>query len=299
MISLVVPTYNRSDALRLSIPTFYCQKYLREIIFVDDCSTDNSYDIIHSFAAKYRHVSVKCIRNNIRQGVVFSRIIGYRQSKSEFVLFCDDDVLLESNYTEVCLNLIKANTAIGIVTGQLILQVDNNSFEESLYIFKNNFKVKEYFNFSSFCFRIDVKIDDEQIVPLSHSIMLTKKEYLLNIGFDTYYSGGTSYREESDFQASLLAKGLKTVITNKTHCLHLNKRTFNAGGNRMGKFASTYWAIKYSVYFINKHFLTYRKFYPDKISNSKNFLVLKLILTQISINLVKPLIHNIIPKCLN
>lgn len=288
-ISLVIPTYNRAFALELTVQSFYKQKHLKEIIFVDDCSNDQTKELIAKIANKHDEVQTLYLRNSKRKGVVNSRIYGYNKAQSKYVLFCDDDVVLAENYSEICRRLIEEYEDVGVVTGRLVIQESDEPIEDAIKKFQNNQNFDEYFNFSSFCFRINGKLQDNSEVPLSHSIMLTKREYLLQDGFDPFYSRGNSYREESDYQANLLHKGLKTIVSNKTYCMHLNKKKISYGGNRLNVIQSLYWNIYFSNYFFSKHFSTYRLKYPNQVSKSKIILILKVSLYQLLILVIKPI----------
>ena len=57
-LSVVIPNYNNSKFLSKCIESIIEQSYegLLEIIIVDDCSTDNSKEIIENYARQYNKI---------------------------------------------------------------------------------------------------------------------------------------------------------------------------------------------------------------------------------------------------
>ena len=63
MISLIVPTRNRAFTLKKVAQSFFKQKKVDEIIFVNDGGSDNTKQIIYKINLKYPQVKVKYIKN--------------------------------------------------------------------------------------------------------------------------------------------------------------------------------------------------------------------------------------------
>ena len=50
LVSVIIPTYNSAKFLKRAIESVLQQTYSKlELIIVDDCSTDNSYEVIKYF----------------------------------------------------------------------------------------------------------------------------------------------------------------------------------------------------------------------------------------------------------
>ena len=76
-----------------------------EIVVVDDCSTDNSRDILNKYSEKYSFI--KLIFNETNQGVGRNRDIGIRASKGNFITTLDsDDYYIDENKLKKELDLI-------------------------------------------------------------------------------------------------------------------------------------------------------------------------------------------------
>lgn len=278
--TIIIATYNRAYTLKQVVNSFYNQKYVNEIIFVDDCSTDDTEEFLSSLMDIYPNICTKCIKHNVRRGQVHSRISGYLQATNDYILFCDDDEFLEENYVEVCYKILVSNDSYGAVSGRRVYRYGYSELKDSIQYFYNNLKSKEYFDFSKFCFNYDAQTTDLMEVPLTNSIILTRKELLVKLNLDTKYSRGNGYREESDYQANLIKNGYKIILTNKAHSIHLDLNEVKKGGQRMNRIKRLYWNTYFSNYFIDKYYRVYKTKYPDKVPNSIMLLKLKMSYSQ-------------------
>lgn len=99
LVSVIVPVYNAAPWLERCMRSLLEQTHPAvEYIFVDDCGTDNSIDIIKGMAAKYssRTASVKIIRNERNLGAGLSRLHGVTEARGTYVTFVDADDWVEA-----------------------------------------------------------------------------------------------------------------------------------------------------------------------------------------------------------
>ena len=92
-LSVVLPNFNHAQHLPASLAAILSQSLpALEIIVIDDCSTDNSVEVIQSFAAK--HSTIRFIRNEVNQGVVWNMNHGLKLARGDYVVFpaADDQV---------------------------------------------------------------------------------------------------------------------------------------------------------------------------------------------------------------
>ena len=86
LITVGIITYNASETVNKAIQSALSQSWRSiEIIIIDDCSTDDTFKKINSFAINNRKISV--FRNNNNYGVGFSRNRVIKEAKGEFVVF--------------------------------------------------------------------------------------------------------------------------------------------------------------------------------------------------------------------
>lgn len=100
MVSVIIPNYNHALYLEQRIETVLSQTYRNfEVIILDDCSTDNSRDIIE----KYRgHEKVTTILNNtVNSGNSFTQWDkGIQVSEGNFIWIAESDDFCEPSFLE-------------------------------------------------------------------------------------------------------------------------------------------------------------------------------------------------------
>ena len=108
LISVIIPVYNNEKWFDRCIKSIINQTYSNlEILIINDCSSDNVEDII----LKYKDLDNRIIyfKNVKNEGVGYSRNIGIKESRGEYIYFLDSDDYLEKDALEVLLNTIKPN----------------------------------------------------------------------------------------------------------------------------------------------------------------------------------------------
>ncbi|ADI75105.1 glycosyl transferase family 2 (plasmid) [Methanohalobium evestigatum Z-7303] len=89
-VSVIIPTYNRSQTVSKTIKSVLNQTYQDfEIIIVDDNSSDNTEFIIKSFS--HFDSRVKYIKHNKNKGAPEARNTGIKNSKGDYIALLDDD----------------------------------------------------------------------------------------------------------------------------------------------------------------------------------------------------------------
>ena len=85
-ISVIIPTYNRQATLERAIVSVLEQTYLnRELIVIDDGSTDDTQRIINKYQNKIRYFS------KLHGGVSAARNLGLEKSEGAWIAFLDSD----------------------------------------------------------------------------------------------------------------------------------------------------------------------------------------------------------------
>ena len=87
-ISIVVPLYNAEKYVGLCIDSIFRQTFQNfEVIMVDDCSTDRSLEVVHT----YRDPRIRIVRQFKNSGESASRNLGLANARGKYVYFMDDD----------------------------------------------------------------------------------------------------------------------------------------------------------------------------------------------------------------
>ena len=96
LISIIIPNYNKQQFIRKCLQSVLNQTYPNtEVIIIDDCSTDNSYDICKQVAETDSRI--RLYRNEENIGHLRTRYIGIQKSKSNWITFVDADDWLEND----------------------------------------------------------------------------------------------------------------------------------------------------------------------------------------------------------
>lgn len=89
-LTIIIPNYNKAQFLPVCIKSIMNQSWTpNEIIVVDDCSSDNSREIIMDYERQYS--IIKGIFLDSNGGVSRARNIGLNAAASEYVCFTDSD----------------------------------------------------------------------------------------------------------------------------------------------------------------------------------------------------------------
>ena len=96
LVSIIIPVYNCEKYLNKCYESINNQTYKNiEIVFIDDCSKDNSYNILLEISNK--NEKVKILKNDINKGVSATRNIGIESCSGEYIGFCDSDDTFEKD----------------------------------------------------------------------------------------------------------------------------------------------------------------------------------------------------------
>ena len=128
LVSVIIPTFNRSDLVVKAIDSVLCQSYRNfEIIVVDDCSTDDTIKILQNYGD-----NIQLIRNSINSYVGFSRNNGASFANGEYIAFLDSDDKWLPNKLELQISWMKKNQFEISTTNFFSFQKNTNQL-----IFKN------------------------------------------------------------------------------------------------------------------------------------------------------------------
>lgn len=116
LVSIVVPVYNSEKFILDTINTVEKQSYKNwELIFVDDCSKDNSTKIIKERIKNNNKIKLIELKKN--SGAATARNVGIDESKGSYIAFLDSDDLWKKEKLENQLAFIKENGCAFSFTG--------------------------------------------------------------------------------------------------------------------------------------------------------------------------------------
>lgn len=100
-ISVIIPCYNAGEYIEKTLRALEQQTLQDfEVIAVDDCSSDNTAEVIRTIAAG-SNLQITLLQNEVNSGPALSRNRAIDASCAEFVCFCDSDDWYEEDYLQL------------------------------------------------------------------------------------------------------------------------------------------------------------------------------------------------------
>lgn len=110
LVSFIVTSYNYSKYILETIQSIKNQTINDfEIIVVDDCSRDNSVEILE------QQVGIKLIKHYQNKGQLASIITGLKEAQGQYISIIDSDDTITPNYAERLLEHLKNNNVALVV----------------------------------------------------------------------------------------------------------------------------------------------------------------------------------------
>lgn len=98
LVSIIMPSYNTASYIAKTINSVLNQTYENwELIIVDDCSTDNTDEVIAPYLSDSR---IKLFKNEVNSGAAVSRNRALREAQGHWIAFLDSDDLWMPNKLE-------------------------------------------------------------------------------------------------------------------------------------------------------------------------------------------------------
>ncbi len=92
LVSIITPSWNCAAFIAETIRSIQSQTYTNwELLFQDDCSTDNTKELVAQFAEKDSRIKYECNPQN--SGAAITRNNALRRAKGKWIAFLDSDDL--------------------------------------------------------------------------------------------------------------------------------------------------------------------------------------------------------------
>nr|WP_199162555.1 glycosyltransferase family 2 protein [Elizabethkingia sp. ASV34] len=116
IISVIIPVYNAEKTLYKSIDSLISQSYPHlELIFINDCSQDNTLNILYQYEKKITDNSkglvMKIISHEENKGVAAARNTGLQNATGELIYFVDADDFIDERAIELLVKKQQENDA--------------------------------------------------------------------------------------------------------------------------------------------------------------------------------------------
>lgn len=126
-VTIIIPTYNRSEMLLQTLNSLLEQdfpKELFEVVIVDNNSKDNTSQSIEKFIKdNVDELNIKYAIEK-RQGDIYARHTGAFHSNGEILIFTDDDATFDVNWISEIVSVFKRFPTIGAVGTRILIKWD-------------------------------------------------------------------------------------------------------------------------------------------------------------------------------
>ncbi len=135
LISVIITTYNVEMYIEQAIKSVLNQTYKNlEIIIVDDCSSDNTQEIISKYE-KNNNIIFKKLDQRTGGGCCYTSNIGLSMAKGEYICFLDGDDYIHNNMIQKLFNEINSKN-LDLVVCNYYEDVNGkirNAYHENIY----------------------------------------------------------------------------------------------------------------------------------------------------------------------
>lgn len=178
-VSVIMPIYNAERFVEAAITSITAQTYKNfEIVLVDDCSIDNTMEVIK----RIKDDRIKIIHNKKNQGIAYSRNIAIESSCGEYVAIMDDDDIASRNRLELEVDFLDRHRDIDVVGGRkCVIDENGEVIRPSRMVYYNPKYIKAKYLF--------------QNVFHNGTVMFRRKPIMQNgISYKNAYLGMEDYR---------------------------------------------------------------------------------------------------------
>ena len=177
-ITVLLSMYNAENYVGIAIESILKQTFSDfELIAVDDCSTDKSWDIVQQYMKLDSRVIAK--RNEVNLGGCKTLNVGLKLAKGKYIARLDNDDWSYPNRLEKQFDFLEAHPDVGIVGG--VMEIMNQHGEVT---------GKRKYNIS------DQEIRNKifRYSPFSHPLVMIRKSILDKVGpYDPAYAPADDY----------------------------------------------------------------------------------------------------------
>jgi glycosyltransferase involved in cell wall biosynthesis len=100
-LSIIIPAYNEGNTIHLILDKVktvsLIDNILKEVIVVNDCSTDNSREAIKSYIDVNKDILIKYVEHQVNQGKGAAIHTGIKEAKGDYIIIQDADLEYDPN----------------------------------------------------------------------------------------------------------------------------------------------------------------------------------------------------------
>ena len=237
-ISVVLPTYNRADALTENLDTVLGLDDVGEIIVVVDGSSDDTDEVL----ARRRHPRLRVVRHPDNRGVAAARNSGVDASRGAWVLFAEDDCRFPPDYAIILRSEAERHGAS--LVGAPLLHLRGGD-ADAHRVAQSAARVEQ-----PTPEQVGVFPTRPVKTPFVPARVLVRRSVFDEVRFDERYRVN-AYREETDFFIQVARAGHTCLFTPATYCWQLD--VWRGGAHEARGLRYEYWAVRNNWRFLHRH----------------------------------------------
>ena len=260
-VSVVLPSFNRARLLPITIPTYF-QEDVSEVILVDDCSSDNTAEVVKELQTRFP--TLRYFRNEVNSKQPYTQNGAISKVQSEYIYFGDDDSVLYPGSIRNLLNVMREKNA-DIVGGRALAlffpeQIDE--LDEFLSHYRNRIatEANQIVDLSTLSTNFTYTVKEPIRVPFCHASCLCKTQVAREMQFDVKIEGN-AYREETDFLIRATLAGYTIYYTSSANQINLPSAMCSGGARSKNHRHWAENAIRNNDYFIDKNYDSMQKMF--------------------------------------
>lgn len=260
-VSVVLPSFNRARLLPITIPTYF-QEDVSEVILVDDCSSDNTAEVVKELQTRFP--TLRYFRNEVNSKQPYTQNVAISKVQSEYIYFGDDDSVLYPGSIRNLLNVMREKNA-DIVGGRALAlffpeQIDE--LDEFLSHYRNRIatEANQIVDLSTLSTNFTYTVKESIRVPFCHASCLCKTQVAREMQFDVKIEGN-AYREETDFLIRATLAGYTIYYTSSANQINLPSAMCSGGARSKNHRHWAENAIRNNDYFIDKNYDSMQKMF--------------------------------------
>jgi len=212
-VAIVVPVYNEGGHVLETAASFDALDYPRDrlkAVFIDDCSTDDTFNHLETARARYPWIEVERNPRNMGKRIGIKNAV--QRVDSELVLSVDSDVIVEANSLKNLVRHMYASGADAVGGCVFVSNADNN--------WLTRMQAVKYWVGYQFLKNLENAFD--HVMCLSGCLTLYKRTPLLAVDNDlehrTFLGDEVKYGEDRFLTRKLVERGYRTRLCFNSRC---------------------------------------------------------------------------------